>query len=144
MYICYTFTLDMGVIVAGLIPISNSYFNINYCYHIERGRVAGILWPRSNSINISSAITSGRLDGHTWPTSTTSVITWGRADGLLIHMSTNFMTSTITRGRVDGLKRPMYMTFLTQRHFNTFFFRNFIVVVTTRGGIMDGLTRQRY
>ena len=143
MYIFYTFTLDMGVIVDGLIPIYTSYFNIKSCYHIARGIVAGILWPRSTSINISSTITSGILDGQTWPTSTTSVINWGRADDLLRPMSTTFTTSTIARRRVDGLKRPMYMTFLTQRHFNTFFFRTFIVVVTTVGGIMDGLMRPR-
>ena len=122
-------TWVIGVIVDGLIPISTSYFNIKSCYHIARGIVAGILWPRSTSINISSTITSGILDGQTWPTSTTFVITWGRAYGLLMPMSKTFTTSTITWRRVDGLKRPMSITFRTQRHFNTFFFRTFMLLL---------------
>ena len=142
-YIFYMFTLDMEGIVSGLIHIYTSPFIINSYYHIARGIVAGILWPRSNSINIFYTIKSGRVTGKTWPTYKTSVITWGRADGLLRHMSTTLTTSTIARGRVDGIKRPMSMTLLTRKHFNTLFLRTFIVILTMTGGRMDGLTRPR-
>ena len=137
------FNLIMGVIVGGLIPISTSTFNVNYCYPIARERVDGIFWPRSTSINIPSTITRGRVTGQTWPISTTSTITWGGVSGHLIPMSTTFTTSTITWGRVDGIKRPMSTTFLDQRHFKTFFFITFIIVVTAEGGQMYGLMRTR-
>ena len=83
------------------------------------------------------------MAGQTWPKSTTYAITWGRLDGILIPMSKIFTTSTINWERVDGIKRPVSMILLSQRHFNTFYFRNFIIVVTMAGVIIDGLTRQR-
>ena len=48
-----TFNLVMGRLVAGLIHIYISPFNINSCYPIAKVRVAGLLWPRSTSINTS-------------------------------------------------------------------------------------------
>ena len=89
-----TVTLVIGGILAGMRTIFISNFNINSCYPIARGRLAGILWPRSNFTNISSAITRGKLAGLKRPT---------------------FSKSTITWGRVAGLKRPMPTTFLTRR-----------------------------
>ena len=134
------FTLVMGVIVAGLRPIYASPLKIDSCSLIEIVIVAGLLWTRSASINISSAITRVKLSGKTWPTSTTSAIPWCIMAGLLRPKSTNFMTSAITWGILSGIKIPIFTTFLSQIHFNTFFFRNFIIVVTTTGGIMAGLT----
>ena len=90
-----TVALVMGEIMAGMRPISTSPFNIKYCSPIERGRVSGVLWPRSTSTNISYMITIGRVDGLKIPMSTTSVI---------------------TGGRVDGFKRPMPTSSLTQSH----------------------------
>ena len=136
-----TFTLLRGEIVTGRKPISTSTFTMNYCSQIARGRVDGILWPRSTCINIPSAIKRGREAGHTWPTSTTSAITWGSVAGLKRPMSKTFMSSTITWRIVDGINRPMSTTLLTQKHFNIFFFRNVVVVFTTARIRMDGLTR---
>ena len=89
-----TFTLVMVVTVDGRRPISTSPFNINYCYLIARGIVAGGLWPISTSISISSA--RRRVFGHNLPTSATSVIIWGIVAGILIPITTTFMTSVIT------------------------------------------------
>ena len=136
-----TFTLVRGWIVAGRRPISTSPFNINSCYPIARVRVAGLLWPRSTYINISSATKRGRVASHTWPTPKTSTITWWSVAGLKRPMSTTFTTSTMTWVRVAGLKRPMSMTLLPRRHFKTFFLGNFVSVVTTAGIRMDGITR---
>ena len=110
----------MGVIVAGLIPISTSPFNINSCSPISRGRVSGLLWPRSTSINMSSVIIRWRVDGQTWPKSTISAVNWGRGAGILRTMSMTFTTTTITWRRVAGLKRPMSTTFLSWIHSHTF------------------------
>ena len=113
MYICYMFTLLMGIIVAGLRPIFTSPFNINSWSPIARVRVTGLLWPRSTFINTFSAITRGRFSGQTWLTPTTSAITWGRVTGLLRPMYKAFTTSTITLVRVAGLERPMSTTFFS-------------------------------
>ena len=138
-----TLTLVMGLIVSGMIHVSTYTFNINSCSLINRGRVAGLLWPRSTSINISSTVTRGRVSGKNWPTSTTSTVTWVRVAGLLIPMSTTFMNYLVTWGRVAGINRPMPINFLSQVHSNTFFFVNSGIVVTTAVGRMDGLTRPR-
>ena len=138
-----TFTLVRVGIVAGRRPKSTSPFNMNYFRPIARGRVAGILWPRSLSINISSVIKRDRVAGNTWPTSTISVITWGRVASILIPLSTTFTTSTVTWGTVAGLKRPMSATLLTRRHFDKLFFRTFNVVVMLAGGRMDDIMRLR-
>ena len=135
-----TFILVRGVVVAGRRPISKSPFNINSCYPIARVRVAGILWRISTSINIFSAIRRGIVSGHTWPTSMTSAITWGRLAGLLRPMLKTFTTSTITWVTVAVLKRPMSTTFLPQRHFKNIFFGTFVVAVTTKGRRMAGRT----
>ena len=110
MYICYTSTLVMGLIVAGLRPISTSLFRINYCYIIVKVIVAVILWPRSTSINISSNIMRRIVAGQTWPNSTTSLINWVRVAGILRPMSITLITSNIHWLRVTGLKRPMSTT----------------------------------
>ena len=112
-----TFTLVIGVVVAGLIPISTSPLNINSYSPIEIVIVAGLLWPRSTFISMSP------------------VIKIGIVAGIKIRMST---TSVITRGIVAGLKRPVSTTFLTWRHFKTFFFINFIIVATNVGGRIYG------
>ena len=138
-----TFTLVWGVIVIDRIPISTSPFNINYCSPIARGSVAGLLWPRSTSTNISSTIKRIRVAGHNLPTSTTSFITWVRVAGLLIPVPKTFTNFPISWLTVAGIKRHMSINFLTQRYFNKFFFRTFLVVVTAAGRIMDGLTRPR-
>ena len=138
-----TFILVMVGIVAGIRPISTSHFNINLCSPIGRGIVAGLLWPIFTFINKSSAITRGRLYVQTWPTSTTSANNWCRLAGLLIPMSTTFMTYKITWWIVVGLKIPTSATLLSRRHFNTFLFRNFSVVVATKGGIIYGISRPR-
>ena len=108
-----TFNLVMGGVVASWRPISTSPLNINSCYLIARGRLAGLLWPRSTSIIISYVIIRGRVDGRTLPTSTTSTINWGILNGLLKPMSTNLMTYIITWVIVAGIKRHMSTTFLT-------------------------------
>ena len=108
--------------VAGMRPISTSPFNINSCYTISRGRVAGILRPRFKYTDITTMISYD--------------ITRGRVAGIKIHMP---MTIAITIWIVDGIKIPMSMYFITQRHFKNFF-GNFIFR-TTVGGIMSGLMR---
>ena len=138
-----TYTLIMGEIVVGLRRISISYFNINYCFLIARGILAGLLWPRSTSINISSATTRRRVSGKTWPTSMTYAITWGRVASPLRPMSTNFTTSTINWGRVDGRRRNMSTNFLSWRKFHTLLFITFVTVIITAGGRMAGPTRPR-
>ena len=134
------FTLVREVIVAGRRPISTSTLNINSCSMISRVRVDGLLWDISKSINISFVITIGVMAGRTWPTSTTSEITWGSVVRLNRPISMTFTTSTITWGRVAGIKIPMFTNFLTQRHFDNFFFRT-LVVVMMAGGRMAGLIR---
>ena len=136
-----TSTLVMGLIVSGRRPISTSPLNINYCSLAARGRVAGLLWPRSTSINISYIITIWRVGGHTWPTSTTSAIPWFKVAALLRPMNRTIMTSKISRGTLDFLKRPVSTSFLTKIHFKNFFFRTFVIVDTTAGGRMAGPTR---
>ena len=123
-----TFALVRGGILACCIPISTSPFNMKLCSLVAKGTVAGLLWLRSTYINISSAINRHRLDCHTWPTSRTSVITWGIVAGIKRPMSTTFATSEITWGRVAGLNRPMSTTFLAREHFNTFFLGTLAVV----------------
>ena len=109
--------LVMRGIMAGLRPISTYPFKINDCSPIVRGRLACLLWRRSTSTNISSAIMRGRVDGLKRLMSMTSEITWGR---------------------VAGLKRPMSTYFLIQRKLKTFFLGNFIAIVTAVGGRMAG------
>ena len=138
-----TFALVMGLIVAGLRPISTSPLNINYYYPITIGRVAGIFWTRSTYINRYSVITRGRVAGQNLPTSATSTVTWGRVAGLLRPMSKIFMAYTINWGRVSGINRPISATFISWRNFRTLFFRTFVVVVTKTGRRMAGLTRPR-
>ena len=133
----------MGGIVAGLRPISNSLFDINYSSPITRGILAGKLWPRSTYINISSAITRGRVSGQTWPMYTTSNSTCVRVAGLKRHMSTALTTFTVTWGIVAGIMIPVTTNLLAQGNFKTFFIRNFIVIVTIKEGIMDIIMRQR-
>ena len=123
-----TFTLVMVEIVVVMIPISTSPFNINSCFLIVRGIVAGILWTRSTSINISSAIMRVTVTGQTWHTFITSAITWGRLGVPLRPMTMTFAASAINWVIVYGIKRPMSATFLSQRHLHIFIFRNFFTV----------------
>ena len=134
-----TFALVGGGLVDSQRPISTSPFNINYFYTDARGRVAGILWPRSTSINIPSTIMRVRVAGRTLPTPTTSTITWVRVDVRNIPMSKLFTTSMITWGRVAGLKRTIYTPYLTWRKFKDFFFRNFVIIVRMVGRRMAGI-----
>ena len=136
-----TFILVIGLIVAGLRPIYTSLFNINSCLLILRWILAGLLWPRSTYINISFMIMRKRVAGQSWPTSTTSEITRGEVAGILIPISTTFVPSSINWLIVSGFKRTMSTTFLSRRHFHTFFFRTFITVIKLMGGRMAGLTR---
>ena len=131
----------MGVILAGLRPISTSPFSINSCSPISRGRLDGILWSRYTSINISSEITRGIVSGKTWLISTTYAIYLVRVAGLLMPISTSFTTSTINWGIVAGIKRPMSTTSLYLINFHTLFFRTFITAITTEVKIIAGLTR---
>ena len=130
------FTLVRWLMVAGQRLISAYPFKIKSCYLIARGILAGILWPRSTSINLFYTITRGRVSSHTWPTSTTSAMTWGKVAGIKRPMPTTFTIYMITWGTVVGLKRHMSTTFLTKIHFNKFIFRTFVVNVTTVGGRM--------
>ena len=136
----YHFHLDYGEIVVGLRHISTSPFNINSCFLISKGRVAGILWPKSTYIKLSYRTTSKRVAGQTWPTSMISVINWGRVPGLKIPISKLFTTSKVNWGWVAGIKRPMSTTFIYQRHPHTLLLGTFITVVTTAGVIMAGPT----
>ena len=113
-----TLALVMGGIVTVLRPIYTSTFNINSCFHIARGWFFGLLWPRFVYINIYSTITRVKVSVQDWPT---------------------YISSMITSGRLSSLKRPIGANCLIQRHFKTFFFRTFIVFVTTVEGIMDDL-----
>ena len=107
-------------ILAGLRPISTSLFNLNYSSQILRERLAGLLLPRSISYNITNAIYSEIKRE------------------IVARMSTN---SAITLGRVAGLNRPISTSFINQRHFKTFFFVNFIIIVTKLGEMVAGIMR---
>ena len=50
-------TWFMGVIVAGIVPISNSPINVNSLLHTERGRVSGLFRHISTSDIINTYIT---------------------------------------------------------------------------------------
>ena len=140
MHICYTFTWVVWWILSGLMSISTSPFNVNSYYPIARGRVDGLLWTRSTSINITSVITRGIVAGQNWPPSTTSAIARGRVSGLLRPMPTTFTTSKITWVIMAGIKRPMPTIFLTWIHSDTFFFRTFISALNTELLITAGIT----
>ena len=114
-----TVTWVMGVKVAGMGPISTYPFKINSCSPILIVRMAGLLWHISTSINITTIISS--------------VIMREIVDGIKIPISATF---AITWVIVAGLERHMLTYFITQRHFKTFFFVNYIVVITKVGGIM--------
>ena len=115
----------MGGIVSGLRPISTSQFNNNSSSLVVRGRVDGLLWTRSTSINISSAITRVKVAGQTWPTYTTSVISWGIVDDIKIPISTEFKTSDITWGIIGWSQETYVQDFPWSKKIQNLLLQNF-------------------
>ena len=94
---------------------------------ITWGRVDGLRPISTSTLNINSfsTIEIGRVASLFWPRSTFTNIT-------------TIITYTIKRERLDGLKISMSTSFITWRHFKTFFFRSFITVDFV-GGRMAGI-----